>query len=41
MIMHEVVTLTELYLKRNLRLEGGKYGFAYASGIAAISAVLH
>ena len=22
------------------RLEGGKYGFAYASGIAAISAVL-
>ena len=40
MIMHEVVTLTELYLKKLARLEGGKYGFAYASGIAAISAVL-
>ncbi len=41
MIMHEVATLTAELLEEKLaRLEQGKFAFAFASGIAAISAVL-
>ncbi len=41
MIMHEVATLNRELLEEKLaRLEQGKFAFAFASGIAAISAVL-